>query len=401
MPVSCPAPGTPGKHNLTLTATYALGSACGGGSGMATAQASVLVQPVPVATVAPVASSVPVCSGSNRVTVEFSYTTSAPGGLDEPLQLVPRVSASGGSTACTIIQKGGHASDEWCVRHAAAVAAAELLTHCTTASASAGTQFAGKLVATCTGAFSPQAGAVAITATLTATTLNGCGKASSAAATITPACCTDAATYAHGAASQCFEHVDPSNQFCRRKPLVSRWGFYQQGELVSGDVQAGVGDRCATGGPVLGSVSARCRASDKALVFTMTSSRGSSATIRYWVGCGRPAAVAAHQAVAAGLSRHAPPRAAAMSADVVGGISLTAGRRLMAASSAATCNLWRQLPAAGPSNAIELNSSSNGATITTSWVWKPSPTAGGCTCADVFWAISAAGTFLNPGATYC
>ena len=81
------------------------------------------------------------------------------------------------------------------------------------------------------------------------------------------------------------------------------------------------------------------------------------------------------------------------------GSGLTAGRRLMEASSAATCNLWRQLPASGPSNAIELSSSTNG---TTSWVWKLSPSASRrCTCYDVFWAVSAAGTFVDSSTTYC
>lgn len=107
MPVTCPVPSAAGGHNLSITAMYTQGSACGGSSGTATAQASVVVQPVPAVTVAPVAASVPVCSGSSRVTVEFTYTTAAPGGLNQPLQLLPRVSASAASTACTVVQQGG------------------------------------------------------------------------------------------------------------------------------------------------------------------------------------------------------------------------------------------------------------------------------------------------------
>lgn len=259
----------------------------------------------------------------------------------------------------------------------------------------AGTQLAGKLIATCTGTFSPQAGAVVISASLTAATFTGCGAASTATASITPVCCTEAVAYARGgAAAQCFEHVDPSNNLCRRRPLVSRWGFYHQGELASGDLQAGVGGQCATAGsPVVGSVSARCRASDKALVFTATTSRGSSAPIRYWVGCDRPAAVAPSTGTGTG--------AATVSAGRRAGSRLTVGRRPLEAPSTA-CNMWRQLPAAGPVNTIELNTAMDGTSIVTSWVWKPSSAASvHCTCADVLWAVSAAGTLVDPTTETC
>lgn len=104
VPVSCAVPSTPGSHNLTLTATYMQDSTCGGSSGTATAQAHVLVHPRPAVSLAPVAASVPVCSGSGSVTGEFAYTTTP--NADEALQLEPRVSVAGASLACTVIQQG-------------------------------------------------------------------------------------------------------------------------------------------------------------------------------------------------------------------------------------------------------------------------------------------------------
>lgn len=402
MPVSCPVPSEAGSHNLTVTSTYSQGAACGSSPGTVTAQTSVLVQPRPTVTLAPVgAASVPVCSRTASVTLEFAYTTTAPS-ANEPLQLEPRVTA-GVPTACTVVQQGGRPGA--CLRRHASPPCRQLgLTqHPHLLFCAAGTTVAGKLVVTCSGAFHPQAGPVAVTASLTATTLSGCATTSTATATITPVCCTDAVASARGgASSQCFEHIDPSNLNCRSRPQISRFGFYQQGELAAGELQSGVASGCSTGGrPVVGSVSAQCRVADKALVFSVTTKRGSSPSIRWWAGCSRPAAVtagaSAARVVAVGIiDPSAPPEVAVRDAD---GRRVT-GRHLLQAPG--TCNLWRVLPAPGPANTVELSVTTQGDSVTTSWVWKPSTAASRrCTCSDVFWAVSASGTFVDASTDAC
>lgn len=264
----------------------------------------------------------------------------------------------------------------------------------------AGTNQAGKLVVTCSGAFGPQAAPVAVTATLVATTVTGCSASASAAATVNGLCCRVANTVAYAglrSASKCFSHVDPTDVHCRARPQVSRYGWVNKGELEAGSLQPDLtGASCASASAPVGTVAAKSRASDGALVFTVRTSRLSATSLRYWVGCLQPVASAAPAAAARTTRLAVAQKAKAAEAAKA---KLLAGRGLRAVQA---CNVWRELPAVGTSNAVELSVNTDAETTTTTWVWKPAPLAGAhCDCADVFWAVHATGMFAEPTGGSC
>lgn len=222
----------------------------------------------------------------------------------------------------------------------------ELSDHaCSCAAGVPGMPGAGRLVAACSGPTFTTPTQLQITAALSTT--GTCGNSTATATTTAAiACCKNgfASPFVRGARATCFACSGSSSSGASSSP-------YYQGAMAGALVTGG---RCGSAdGTTVGAIATACSASARTMTFNVTTSRLSSSRLQFWVGCNRPDA-----------------------------------RR---------CSAWAAVPPPGsPVNTLDVRVGSSDANNThTSWKW--SLPRRGCTCDQLFWSVSATGSFHGAG----
>lgn len=220
---------------------------------------------------------------------------------------------------------------------------------------------------TCRGTYAPGA-SVPITVQLFAQQGTCVGSSANATATATVACCvtTGSTTGASSVAapadaampSSCWQHRSVNNTCtASTQPAAGSltWSYLNRGALAGGMLRAGILSGCSTTNALDVGVASTTCTSTRAITFNVTVHAGSSVAFHFWVGCLAPANATAS----------------------------TTGR----------CFTWKQVPSpSSPVSALQPAVKVNNGYASYTWINTLVPGLT-CNCNNLFWAVSARGTF--------